>query len=770
MTDLLEFLLGYNLIELSQGEFFFGTPVNLAVIISGIVLFVIVVYILYRQTTVTISAPLKLLLVSLKALVLSILFLCLLKPLLVVSNIIPQESYLALMVDNSRSMDIKDMEKDKSRGQMVSEFLYRANGMTERLQEIFRLRTFSFDSNTSRISGEADLSFTGSKTSIAQGLEHVIKELKGLPLSGVVLMTDGGDNSNEDSLHTARLLKSLDIPVFTIGVGQEHVAIDHEIIQVKAAKTVMEDSIFDVHVTVGSRGYEGRELELLIEQDDKIVASKRIKVEQDLTIRRHTLELTPEKEGNLIYTVRIPEQTDEIITENNKRTFLVNNEIRRSNILYFEGHPRNEYKFIRRAVEDDKSLRLVSHLQTGPQKFLRQGIESPLELASSFPASAEELYKYEAIILGDISRASFSDDQLSLVHDYVSERGGGLLMLASSYAFEEGFIETPISDLLPVTLLHKNQLPLQLRGGARKGDHPTGREFKLRLTDEGKHSVFMRLGPEGEENRQLWDKMPLLQGINVSGRAKPGATVLAIHPALSYNNAPLPVIAYQRFGRGHTIAIMTASTWRWQMLMPHEDTSHERFWRQLLRWLAAESPPQVELALDHDSYSVGEQVQVRVSVSDKAYSSINDATVWLKITDAAGGVQDMQLEWAIDEEGIYTGAFVVEQDGMYNLEATSATPSREFGKAPASFLVTESNVEYKNPGMDATLLARIAKESGGKFYPINNADRLEDDLAHIPNEYSIKVEHEIWDVPLVLLLLISLFSLEWLIRRRRGMS
>ena len=343
-------------------------------------------------------------------------------------------------------------------------------------------------------------------------------------------------------------------------------------------------------------------------------------------------------------------------------------------------------------------------------------------------------------------------------------------MLASSYAFEEGFIETPISDLLPVTLLHKNQLPLQLRGGARKGDHPTGREFKLRLTDEGKHSVFMRLGPEGEENRQLWDKMPLLQGINVSGRAKPGATVLAIHPALSYNNAPLPVIAYQRFGRGHTIAIMTASTWRWQMLMPHEDTSHERFWRQLLRWLAAESPSQVELALDHDSYSVGEQVQVRVSVSDKAYSPINDATVWLKITDVAGGVQDMQLEWAIDEEGIYTGAFVVEQDGMYNLEATSATPSREFGKAPASFLVTESNVEYKNPGMDATLLARIAKESGGKFYPINNADRLEDDLAHIPNEYSIKVEHEIWDVPLVLLLLISLFSLEWLIRRRRGMS
>jgi len=218
------------------------------------------------------------------------------------------------------------------------------------------------------------------------------------------------------------------------------------------------------------------------------------------------------------------------------------------------------------------------------------------------------------------------------------------------------------------------------------------------------------------------------------------------------------------------LAILTASTWRWQMLMPHEDTSHERFWRQLLRWLTSESPPQVELLMDHDSYSVGEHAQVRVSVSDKTFTPVNDATVWLKITDSSGSVQDIQLEWAIEEDGIYTGTFIVEHDGIYKLEATSTTPSREFGEASASFLVTESNAEYKNPGMDVTLLTKIAKESGGKFYSIKNTDRLEDDLAHITNEYSIKIEHDIWNIPLVLLILIGLFSLEWFIRRRRRMS
>ena len=114
--------------------------------------------------------------------------------------------------------------------------------------------------------------------------------------------------------------------------------------------------------------------------------------------------------------------------------------------------------------------------------------------------------------------------------------------------------------------------------------------------------------------------MPELQGINVTGRAKPGATVLAVHPTLRYQDHPLPVIAYERYGRGRTMAIMTASTWRWQMLMPHENLSHERLWRQVFRWLTTTSPPRLQLTLNRDSYSVGEQVEVQASVADKAYA------------------------------------------------------------------------------------------------------------------------------------------------------
>jgi hypothetical protein len=271
-------------------------------------------------------------------------------------------------------------------------------------------------------------------------------------------------------------------------------------------------------------------------------------------------------------------------------------------------------------------------------------------------------------------------------------------------------------------------------------------------------------------NRQRWQKMPRLQGINVTGRVKPGATVLAVHPTLSLRNEPLPVIAYERYGRGRSMVIATASTWRWQMLLPHEDMSHERFWRQVLRWLAAPAPSPVELSLDKDSYGAGEQVNVRVRVSDNTYAPVNDAAVWLKLTDSAATIQDVQLEWAIDDEGIYTGAFNVHKDGLHKIEVAATSPSGEVQEASTHFLVVDPIAEFIDAGLDAALMKTMAGVSGGTYYTHNNADRLVKDLKHLQKVVPVDVEQDIWNMPVVLFLLFGLFALEWLIRRRKGMS
>jgi hypothetical protein len=359
---------------------------------------------------------------------------------------------------------------------------------------------------------------------------------------------------------------------------------------------------------------------------------------------------------------------------------------------------------------------------------------------------------------------------LALTREFVSRRGGGFLMLGGSTAFDNGFIGTPIEDLLPVTLVYDNYLPPELRGGGRKGDHPTGRKFALRLTTEGQRSMLLRLGVEDEANRQLWRDMPHLQGINVTGRAKPGTTVLAVHPTLQFQGESLPVLAYERYGRGRTMAIMTATTWRWQMLKPHEDTSHERFWRQILRWLTANTPTPVEILLERNHFSTGDDVKVRARVYDQGYRPVSDATVWLKITDPDAAVQDLQMQADIARAGDYVAAFTASNPGVYQMEVSSSSEVHQKGYASLSFLVADSLHEVRDAAMNSELLAKIAQAGGGKYYNPRTADLLVKDLETNRKVQTVNIQLDVWDMPIVFFLLLACFGLEWLLRRRKGLS
>jgi uncharacterized membrane protein len=762
----LEFESMANLTQLARGDFSLGADLSAWVIVGIIALIVGGVWFLYRRTTVAVSRPLKLLLVSLKSAALVLLFLCLLQPLVIHSVPVPQKTYLAIMVDDSRSMSIRDAEGGRSRRDAAAELLYGKGGLIGRLQKNFELKMFRFDRDAAPLTGIEDLSASGSRSRLYQSMRQAGAELGGMSPSGLLLITDGADNGAEDPVRAAG---QMGFPVFTVGVGREDVEKDIEIADVSTAKTILEDAIVEVHVTVRSRGYRKREVDLRIEEGEKIVAAKRISLENADQTQRFTLELAPEKEGPLVYTARIPELADEIVTENNRWAFLVDNTPKRLHILYIEGHPRNEYKYIRRAVEADKTLRLASYLQTGPQKFLRQGIASAEELKAGFPSREEDLFKYHAIVFGDIPKHFFTAEQLALVREFVSRRGGGFLMIGGSTAFDEAYIETPIADLLPVTLVPEKELPAQLRGGAGKGNNPTGEKFHLHLTGDGEQDPLLRMGPLGDLNVKWWEKMPALQGVNATGRRKAGATVLAVHPKLRFQNEPLPVIAYQRYGRGRTMAVATASTWRWQMLMPHDDTSHERFWRQILRWLAQSSQDRIELRLDRTAYSTGEDVIAQIQVFDKAFKAVSDATVSLKITEPDGIRRDIRLIPSGEKEGILTGVFTVRKEGVFEADISSETAA---GKASETlrFLVSGPHVEYHNAAMDAAQLKRIAGAGGGRFYTVDDAMRITEDATALQKIITVKNEQDLWNIPAVLVFLILILGLEWYMRRQKGMS
>ena len=771
MAGIVEFLFGHTADVWTQGNFTLQTTLGRFTIAGGVALLTLAVLILYRQTTAPAPPRLKTALILLRSMALIILLLCLLQPIVTISSPRPRESYLGLLIDSSGSMSVRDMQQSLSRGEKAKDLLYGEGGLIEQLQKNFTLRIFGFDRNTAPLADPGDLSFAGSKTHTAKAMQHVAEAMQGLPVEALVLVTDGIDNSSEDPLRMARIINAGTTPVHVIGIGADRPAKDIEINQVSTSGSIMDGGIFEVQVTVRSSGYTGQESDLLIEVGEDIVSAKKIKLGPDNMLQRYTFYLTPIQEGALTYTARIPLQKDEIIKQNNLMPFLVDNPAKEVEILYIEGHPRNEYKFIRRAAENDTAVRLKTYLMTGPQKFLRQGIDSTMELAGGYPDSQEELFKYDAVIFGDLTRNLFTDKQLALTRDFVSRRGGGFLMLGGSTAFDQGFIGTPIEGLLPVSLVNEKNLPPELRGGVGRGDHPTGKTFAPRLTGEGQRSMILRLEIEDEVNRKLWRDMPQLQGINVSGRAKPGAVVLAVHPTLIFQGVPLPVLAYQRYGRGRTMSLMTATTWRWQMLKPHEDTSHERFWRQLLRWLTGSSPTPVEIFLEHNTFSTGDEVKVKARVYDEVYEPVSEATVWLKLTDPDGGIEDIQMQADIAQAGDYFASFTASKSGVHQLEVSSSGGLSKDGYASLSFLAANSMHEMRGAAaMNRDLLEKIARLGGGNYYTPDKADLLVKDLNNNRKVHTVAFKLDIWNIPIVFFLLFFCFGLEWLLRRRAGLS
>ncbi len=769
----MNFILDQHAIDAIQdGRFSFAygiSPWLFALLVFGLIGLVVL---LYRKTTRALSPAWKIGLISLRSAVLVILLFCLLRPIVTTEQVIPQESYLAVLVDDSQSMTIEDASGSVARAQAVAQLLYGDSGVLNALSDTFQIRTFRFDKETQRVIDSADLSSAGTASSIDQALEYVDQQLSGLALGGVLLLSDGADNEGVDPVERAQGFGAREIPIFTVGAGQENIPRDVGIVDVAAAKTVLEGSVFNIDIALSNQGFANREVALTVYDDEELVASKSVVLGPDSSTRRFDLELTPEKQEATVYRLEVEELEGEIVLQNNQYSFLVDNSARPAlDILYVDGHPRNEYKFIRRAVEEDSSLRLATYLQTGPGKFYRQGIKTPLELSTGFPERADELYQYEAIILGDIDKEFFSDGQLTLIQDFVAERGGGLLVAGM---MDDQFVDTVLADILPVSLIESNLTPPTLQGGIARGPHPTGELFTPALTTAGEFSELLRLHGEDIENQRLWSQMPELQGVYVTGRAKPGATVLMEHPLLQFQNQRLPIIATQRYGSGRSMSITSASTWRWQMMMPAEDQSHERIWRQLLRWLSVSALERVTVEFDREFYHVGDVVNVAATVRDLNYQPDNNASVWMHMSDPDGGVIDNAMDWDIDQDGVYRSSFEVQTEGVFNLMVDVASAAGEADRSDteksAAFVVTPSLREYSSAGRDTGLLERIASVSGGRYYDLDATGTLATDISYTPSAYSKEVQEDLWDMPLLLILLILLLCVDWMARRFKGLS
>ena len=699
-------------------------------------------------------------LVMLRAAAVALVVFCLFRPVLVVKAAVPQQNFLGILIDDSRSMQIADAPGGARGAFARNQFTAAEEPLMKALAERFVVRTFRFSSSAARLASPDELTFSGSQTRLGAALQGARQELAGLPLAGLVLVSDGADTTDAALSEALLGLKAASVPVFTVGVGRERLARDVQIDRVSTPRTALKGTSLVTDAVITQTGYAGETVMLDVEDGGRIVGSQEVKLPADGEPAAVRVRFTVNDAGPRVLRFRIVPRNGEIVTQNNAPEALIDVRDRREKILYFEGEPRWEMKFIRRALADDPNVQLVVLQRTADNKYWRGDIDTPEELVAGFPKTREELFSYRGLILGSVEAGAFTGDQLRMIAEFVERRGGGLLALGGRRAFGEGaYAETPVADALPVVID---------RPSRSDGDPPSSK-MKVRPTRAGEAHAVTQIAATEAASLARWNDMPSLIGVNDIRGLKPGATVLLTGADERRKNQV--VLAHQRYGRGKSLAFPVLDSWQWQMhaSIAVEDMTHENFWRQLLRWLVDGVPDTVEVHTAADRVEAGEQVTVTAEVVDRTFLEINDARVIAHVTGPAGVSLDVPLQWTGERNGQYRGTFVAPAEGMYSARAEAVRGTSTLGRGTLHLRAAPGDAEYFDPTMHAARLQRIAEETGGRFYTTDSLAGLPEDLRYTGRGVTTVEERDLWHLPIVLVALLGLMCAEWAYRRKLGL-
>jgi uncharacterized membrane protein len=712
----------------------------------------------------------------------------------------------------------------------------------EVLLENFQLRRYRFDGRVQSEKDFTELNLDGSTSSLLTALRTIAERFRGQPLAGILLFTDGNATDLGDTLPDLTGLPPLypvlgesggpvrDLAVQKVAVSQTTFEDAPVTVQAEIASpgfdgeklVVQLVEVANVMTTVPATSAVARTNRTAAIARDSgpgtptnaakptVIAEQILRVPEDNTPLAARFQVRPSKAGITYYRLRVAEKgeavhldngkpLDEATLANNTRVIAVDRGRGPHRILYVAGRPNWEFKFLNRAVAEDDQMDMVSLIRIARREpkfefrgragessnplfrgfenqskeeverydkpvLVRLNTRDQYELSGGFPKEPEELYAFKAIVIDDLEAGFFTPDQMALIKRYVSERGGGLLMLGGAESFAQGeYPHTPIGELLPVYL-----------DGVRQYREPG--ELKLALTREGWLEPWARLrNTESDEAARL-EAMPGFQVANEVRGLKPGASAVAT--TKDSNGLQQPAIAVQRYGNGRVGAVMIGDLWRWGL---RDETLHrdmDKAWRQLVRWLVADVPNQVHLAVEPKRGDPNNAVSLQVRARDKKFQPLDNAAVTVLVrfagqpSGAATNAAAIRLtaEPSLSEAGLYTTTFIPRDTGGYFAEASVTDSSGvDVGSAQAGWSSDPAADEFRNLQPNGTLLETIAQKTGGA---IILPDKLEEWARELPNK-KLPVT-EVWTTPLwhqtgVFLLALLCFVAEWGLRRWKGM-
>lgn len=728
---------------------------------------------------------------------------CLLEPLWSGQRARPGANLMAVVADNSQGLQIRDVGATRSRGEGLRDLLDAGKSTwLPTLSESFDLRRYQFDSRLRAVPDYSELTFDGSSSAIGAALRAVGERNRGRPLAGVLLLTDGNATDLAGGIPDLAGLP----PIYPVVIGGRESPRDLSVQEIRTSQTAFEDAPVTLDAEVSASGFSGRDVTAqLTDESGKVVAEQTRRAEGDHARLTFQFRPRPEKSGLAFYRFSVTPsgastpETAEATAANNSRVVVVDRGRGPHRILYVTGRPNWEFKFLNRALAEDSQVQLVGLIRVARREpkfeflgragetsnplfrgfgdqsreetqrydqpvLVRLNTRDELELRSGFPRTPEELYPYHAVIVDDLEAEFFQPDQQALIQKYVSERGGGFLMLGGAESFQQGqYQRTPIGDLLPVYL-------------DRRADTAPAVPRRLVLAREGWLQAWARLRDNESDERARREAMPAFQVINRLGEVKPGASVIAT--AADAAGGEVPALVVQRFGRGRTAALTVGDVWRWGMQNAESHADMDKAWRQLARWLVADVPDTVELSAEPVAGDPNGAVRLQARVRDPKFQPLDNAGVVLEVQPVlasgpgAGVTNILRLpaEPSATEPGTYEAVYVPRLTGGFRARAQATNNTGvAVGTAEAGWSTDLAAEEFRSLVPNVALLEELARKSGGEVIPVDRLDAFAKSLpqrqAPVMDTWSFPLWHTPWMFALALGCLVS----EWGLRRWKGM-
>ena len=710
----------------------------------------------YADVVVPIAPGPRRTLVALRFLTLVFLVACLLRPVRVMPPNAGSDAVVPILVDASRSMRLADVG-GRARIDAARDLVRQR--IAPALQNRFQAEIWTFGDNLARLEGDT---FTADarRSDLSSALRDVRERYRERRVAGIVVVSDGGDTGNADA---AQSVEDGGTPVFTVGVGAPRIAPDFEVLDVAAGEAALTDSSVDLTVSAVSRGSD-RAFQLRVLENGRPVDLRRVTpIAADSPIRE-VFTVSPNRQTASLYTVEIAPAAGELVTENNRRSVLVNPPGRKRRVLIVEGAPGFEHTFLKRALASDPGIEVDSVVRKGRNEqgdatyFVQATASRAPQLAGGFPPDRESLFRYDAIVFANIEADSLSRSQLDLAGSFVEERGGGVLVLGAKSFEAQGLVGTALEEVLPVDLHDRGS-------GVVRTAARAGQPYRVRLTADGESHPVMRIGNSLEDTAKRWSTVPPLAGMTSLGAPRPGAHVLAITDA---GDGVRPVVAVQRFGRGRSMVFAGEASWRWRMQLPSTDRTHELFWRQVARWLASGAPDRVAMAPVFNIIP-GTTEQLAVDVRDEAFQPVRDAQIATRVTAPGGDVHDVKPALLDPKQGRYAAQARFEQPGVYRIVSEARRGSELLGTSEEWVLAGAADLELADPRLNEDVLRRVSRSSGGRYLDAEALSRLPSLLTSASDDPGPPRLQELWHNIWIFLAVVVLLATEWFLRRHWGL-